>query len=65
MTPSISSIELPERFRVSAHIADGGMASVWSAEDRTLGRTVAIKLLAQRFLGDEVLGGGRIVEAIR
>ena len=52
MTPSISTIDLPERFRVSGHVAHGGMASVWAAEDRTLGRMVAIKLLAARFLGD-------------
>lgn len=44
--------DLPERFRVSSHVADGGMASVWVAEDRVLGRLVAIKLLAQQFLGD-------------
>jgi len=49
---SAPDVELPERFRVTGHIANGGMASVWAAEDRTLGRIVAIKLLAPQFLDD-------------
>lgn len=48
----VAAISLPARFRPLSHIADGGMASVWAAEDRTLGRTVAIKLLAERYLED-------------
>ncbi len=43
---------LPERYGLSHHIANGGMASVWSAEDRVLGRCVAIKLLATHLAGD-------------
>jgi len=43
---------LPERYGLSHHIANGGMASVWSAEDRILGRCVAIKLLATHLAGD-------------
>ncbi|MBV9802087.1 MAG: protein kinase [Solirubrobacterales bacterium] len=35
------------------HIATGGMASVWCARDRALGRNVAIKLLAERFAHDD------------
>ena len=50
--PRALTVDLPERFRVSSHLADGGMASVWVAEDRTLGRLVAIKLLSPHFLGD-------------
>jgi len=53
MPRSMSSIQLPDRFKVSAHVADGGMASVWAAEDRTLGRIVAIKVLSTQFLSDE------------
>jgi eukaryotic-like serine/threonine-protein kinase len=44
---------LPERYAAVRHIASGGMASVWCAHDRALGRNVAIKLLAERFADDE------------
>ena len=44
---------LPERYEPLRHIAAGGMASVWCARDRALGRNVAIKLLAERFAHDE------------
>jgi serine/threonine-protein kinase len=50
VTPRVS---LPERFEILTHVANGGMASVWSAEDRVLGRTVAVKLLAEQFVGDQ------------
>ena len=43
---------LPERYRVKRHLASGGMASVWCAEDTVLGRTVAVKVLAERFADD-------------
>ena len=39
-------IALPDRYRVVRHIASGGMASVWAAEDELLGRLVAVKVLA-------------------
>ena len=45
---------LPDRYRIRRHLATGGMAAVWCAEDTVLGRTVAIKILAERFLDDEV-----------
>jgi serine/threonine protein kinase len=45
---------LPERYRLRRHIASGGMASVWSADDRLLDRTVAIKILAERFAHDQL-----------
>ncbi len=48
----LSDIGLPERYRVLRRIARGGMASVWCAEDRVLGRKVAIKLLSEQFLHD-------------
>src|SRR5437763_1163911 len=45
-------VALPARFRALRHIANGGMASVWAAEDRVLGREVAIKLLAPHLAED-------------
>ncbi len=45
---------LPDRYRVKRHIASGGMASVWCAEDRVLSRNVAVKVLAERFAHDHV-----------
>src|SRR3954454_15711701 len=37
-------IALPDRYRVVRHIANGGMASVWAAEDELLGRLLAVKV---------------------
>ncbi|HJS93451.1 MAG TPA: serine/threonine-protein kinase, partial [Solirubrobacteraceae bacterium] len=48
-----SDLRLPERYEPLRHIATGGMASVWCAQDHALGRNVAIKLLAERFAYDE------------
>jgi len=45
---------LPDRYRVKRHIASGGMASVWCAEDLVLSRNVAVKVLAERFAHDHV-----------
>ena len=47
-----SQFGLPDRYEPVRHIAAGGMASVWCARDRALGRSVAIKLLAERFADD-------------
>ena len=47
-------LRLPGRYAVRGHIATGGMASVFCAEDRLLGRTVAIKVLSERFATDEL-----------
>ena len=46
-------VSLPSRYRVVRHIADGGMASVWAAEDELLGRLVAVKVLAPAYAQDE------------
>jgi serine/threonine-protein kinase len=46
-------ISLPARYRVVRHIADGGMAAVWAAEDEKLGRLVAVKVLSPAFASDE------------
>jgi hypothetical protein len=47
-------IELPGRYEILRHIADGGMASVWCARDLVLGREIAIKLLADAYARDDV-----------
>ncbi len=47
------SIALPARYRVVRHIANGGMASVWAAEDELLGRLVAVKVLSPAYAQDE------------
>jgi tRNA A-37 threonylcarbamoyl transferase component Bud32 len=49
----VHDVTMPERYELIRHIANGGMASVWCAEDRVLGRRVAIKLLAERFAHDQ------------
>ncbi|HZE04937.1 MAG TPA: hypothetical protein VE127_06925, partial [Solirubrobacteraceae bacterium] len=51
---STSGLRLPERYRIRRHLASGGMASVWCAEDQVLGRTVAVKVLDERFADDDV-----------
>ncbi|HET8759106.1 MAG TPA: serine/threonine-protein kinase, partial [Solirubrobacteraceae bacterium] len=46
-------ISLPDRYRVVRHIASGGMAGVWEAEDELLGRSVAVKVLAGHLAEDD------------
>src|SRR3954454_18462752 len=46
-------VSLPPRYRVVRHIASGGMAAVWEAEDELLGRLVAVKLLSRAYDADE------------
>ncbi len=52
-THGLADIELPDRYALVRHIADGGMASVWCAQDSLLSRKVAIKVLAPRFRQDD------------
>ncbi len=49
---SRSAPRLPPRYRLTGHIANGGMAAVWAADDLTLGRRVAIKVLASHLAED-------------
>jgi serine/threonine-protein kinase len=49
----LERVVLPGRYESLHHVANGGMASVWRANDELLGRTVAIKLLAESYLVDE------------
>ena len=52
--PSTFQIDLPERYTLRGHIANGGMAGVWSADDELLGRPVAIKVLADHLTEDAI-----------
>ncbi len=51
-THKLVDIELPERYKLLRHVADGGMASVWCAHDSVLSRKVAIKILSPEFRHD-------------
>ncbi len=44
---------LADRYELIAHIARGGMADVFEANDRMLDRRVAVKILHQQFSGDD------------
>ena len=46
---------LPPRYRDARRIGYGGMGEIFRAEDEVLGRTVAIKVLAERYARDESL----------
>ena len=46
---------LPPRYRGPERIGHGGMAEIFRAEDEVLGRTVAVKVLAQRYSRDEAV----------
>ena len=45
-------LTLPDRYRVVRHLANGGMAAVWEAEDELLGRPVAVKVLTNGYAAD-------------
>ncbi|MEA2246305.1 MAG: eukaryotic-like serine/threonine-protein kinase [Solirubrobacteraceae bacterium] len=53
MPATEQQVALPPRYRVVRHIANGGMASVWVAEDELLGRLVAVKLLSRAYDSDD------------
>jgi eukaryotic-like serine/threonine-protein kinase len=46
---------LPPRYRRPERIGYGGMGEIFRAEDDVLGRTVAVKVLAERYARDEAL----------
>jgi serine/threonine protein kinase len=45
--------QFPPRYRGAQRIAHGGMGEIYRATDSTLGRAVAIKVLAERYADDE------------
>ena len=40
------------RYELNSRIAIGGMGEVWEATDHVIGRTVAIKILKDEYMGD-------------
>jgi serine/threonine-protein kinase len=44
---------LGDRYEIGTELGSGGMATVYSGRDRVLGRPVAIKMLADRYAGDD------------
>jgi serine/threonine-protein kinase len=52
MSALSEQVDLPPRYRVLRHIANGGMATVWAAEDAVLERLVAVKVLAAGYAAD-------------
>jgi hypothetical protein len=50
--PAVHQVSLPPRYRVVHHIANGGMAAVWAAQDAVLERLVAVKTLAAGYAAD-------------
>jgi hypothetical protein len=51
MRPS-GGITFGGRYQLSTRVAIGGMGEVWEATDLVIGRTVAIKILKDEYLGD-------------
>src|SRR3954465_12533183 len=47
-----SGLPFGGRYQLSSRIAIGGMGEVWEATDLVIGRTVAIKILKDEYLGD-------------
>lgn len=51
MRPS-SGLTFGGRYQLSSRVAIGGMGEVWQATDLVIGRTIAIKILKDEYLGD-------------
>jgi eukaryotic-like serine/threonine-protein kinase len=48
----VSGQTLGGRYQLASRVAIGGMGEVWQATDSIIGRTVAIKILKDEYLGD-------------
>ncbi|WP_210508092.1 protein kinase [Naasia sp. SYSU D00057] len=48
----VSGLTFGGRYQLSSRVAIGGMGEVWEATDLVIGRTVAIKILKDEYLGD-------------
>ena len=48
----ITGLTFGGRYQLASRIAIGGMGEVWEATDLVIGRTVAIKILKDEYLGD-------------
>jgi eukaryotic-like serine/threonine-protein kinase len=55
---------LPDRYRDARRIGSGGMGEIYRTTDTVLGRTVAVKLLAERYAQDESVRGRFTREAL-
>jgi serine/threonine protein kinase len=55
---------LPERYRGAQPIGKGGMGEIYRATDTTLGRAVAVKILADRLAADSDVRGRFMREAL-
>jgi tRNA A-37 threonylcarbamoyl transferase component Bud32/TolA-binding protein len=55
MSTPVESQILPTRYRAPKRIARGGMGEIYRVTDATLGRAVAVKLLAERYSEDEAI----------
>lgn len=48
----VAGVTFGGRYELSSRIAIGGMGEVWRASDSIIGRTVAIKILKDEYMGD-------------
>jgi len=55
---------LPPRYRGAKRIGQGGMGEIYRATDSTLGRAVAVKILAARYSEDDSVRGRFMREAL-
>ena len=55
---------LPPRYQRPQRIGRGGMGDIYRAEDQTLGRAVAVKILSDRYAQDDAIRGRFTREAL-